>query len=75
MQLNYTRVLETIFVYLNKTWEDNIKHNVIGNLGQVVVLLIPLSYMSNNEKQTIITLLQQIKHNHPGKIYRILINN
>ncbi|XP_076168966.1 uncharacterized protein LOC143147535 [Ptiloglossa arizonensis] len=65
MQLNYTRVLETIFVYLNKTWEDNIKHNVIGNLGQVVVLLIPLSYMSNNEKQTIITLLQQIKHNHP----------
>ncbi|XP_076632618.1 uncharacterized protein LOC143347391 [Colletes latitarsis] len=64
-QLNYTRVFETIFTHLNKTWEDNQRHNVIGNLGQVVVLLIPLSYISNDDKQSIITLLKQIKHNHP----------
>ncbi|XP_053999158.1 uncharacterized protein LOC128887365 [Hylaeus anthracinus] len=64
-QLNYTRVLETIFAHLNKTWEDNRKLNRIGNLGQVIVLLIPLSYMSANDRQFIITLLQEIKYHHP----------
>lgn len=74
-KLNYTRVLETIFAYLNKTWEDNQKHQRIGNLGQVVVLLIPLGYMSNDDKHFALTLLQQIKYNHPGEKHEVLIMN
>ncbi|OAD54861.1 hypothetical protein WN48_06061 [Eufriesea mexicana] len=35
MQFNYTRVLETISAYLNKTWEYNYKNHIIGNLGQI----------------------------------------
>ncbi|XP_076243007.1 uncharacterized protein LOC143184564 [Calliopsis andreniformis] len=64
-KLNYTRVLETIFVYLNETWENNEKHNIIGSLGKVVVLLIPLSYMSIDDKESSITLLQKMKYHHP----------
>ena len=64
-QLNYSRVLESLSVYLNKTWTDNQKNHVIGNLGQVVILLIPLSYMSDEDKQSTITSLQQMKYNHP----------
>ncbi|KZC14462.1 hypothetical protein WN55_06922 [Dufourea novaeangliae] len=64
-QLNYTRVLEVISDHLNKTWENNQRKCTIGHFGQVVVLLIPLGYMSNNDKQSVITMLQQIKYNHP----------
>lgn len=61
------QVLKTVFSYLNNTWEYNHKHNIIGNLGQVVILLVPLAHISNNEKESIITLLHQLKYNHPGK--------
>ncbi|KOC62308.1 hypothetical protein WH47_04066, partial [Habropoda laboriosa] len=64
-QLNYTQVLKTVSTHLNETWEYNRKHHTIGNLGQVVILLTPLGYMSNNDKQFVITLLRQIKNNHP----------
>ncbi|XP_031849277.1 uncharacterized protein LOC116434747 isoform X2 [Nomia melanderi] len=64
-QLNYTRVLETIFDYLNKTWEANRNRYAIGNLGQVVVLLSPVGSMSSIDKQSAVNILQQIKNNHP----------
>lgn len=64
-QLNYTRVLKTVSTYLNETWERNRKQHVIGNLGQVVILLTPLGYMSESEKESVTTLLRQIKYNHP----------
>lgn len=64
-QFNYMQVLKTVFSYLNNTWEYNHKHHIIGNLGQVVILLVPLAHISNNEKESIITLLHQLKYNHP----------
>lgn len=64
---NYTRVLETVFAYLNKTWEHNHRNKVIGNFGQVVVLLIPSAHISNDEKKSATTLLRQLKYIYPGK--------
>ncbi|CAL7941711.1 unnamed protein product [Xylocopa violacea] len=64
-QLNYTRVLETVFGYLNKSWEINQKHHVTGNLGQVVILLTPSAYISKNEAESVIKMLHQIKYHHP----------
>ncbi|XP_078046277.1 uncharacterized protein LOC144474825 [Augochlora pura] len=64
-QFNYIQVLDTIFDHLNKTWENNQRRHVIGNLGQVVVLLIPSGYISNNDKQTVINKLQKIRDTHP----------
>lgn len=64
-QLNYTQVLKTVSTHLNETWESNRERHIIGNLGQVVILLTPLGYMSDDEKQSVITLLRQIKNNHP----------
>lgn len=66
-KFNYTRVLETVSIYLERTWEYNYKNQIIGNFGQVVILLIPLAHMSNNEKESVIILLRQLKHAHPGK--------
>lgn len=62
---NYTRVLETVFTYLKKTWEYNDKNKIIGNFGQVVVLLIPSAHVSNDEKESAITLLRQLKYIYP----------
>nr|XP_012151290.1 PREDICTED: uncharacterized protein LOC100883936 isoform X2 [Megachile rotundata] len=64
-ELNYVKVLNTIFAHLNKTWENKEKHGIIGNLGQVVLLLTPLGSMSNNEKVSATTILRRIKYNHP----------
>ncbi|XP_076290982.1 uncharacterized protein LOC143214162 [Lasioglossum baleicum] len=64
-QLNYTRILETIYDHLNKTWENNRKLRITGSLGQVVVLLIPLGYVSNNDKQSVMNILKQIRDSHP----------
>ncbi|XP_076757832.1 uncharacterized protein LOC143427508 [Xylocopa sonorina] len=64
-QLNYIRVLETVFAYLNQSWEINQKHHVIGNLGQVVILLTPSGYLSKTEVEPIIKMLRQIKYHHP----------
>ncbi|XP_068988935.1 uncharacterized protein [Bombus flavifrons] len=64
-KFNYTRVLETVSIYLKRTWEYNYKNQIIGNFGQVVILLIPLAHMSNNEKESVIILLHQLKHAHP----------
>ncbi|XP_034193344.2 uncharacterized protein LOC117610267 isoform X1 [Osmia lignaria lignaria] len=68
-QLNYTKILNTIFTHLNKTWENNEKHHVIGNLGQIVVLLSPLGSMSNDDKLSAMTILREIKYNHPDVHY------
>ncbi|KOX72474.1 hypothetical protein WN51_01574 [Melipona quadrifasciata] len=62
---NYTRVLETVFTYLKKTWEYNDKNKIIGNFGQVVVLLIPSAHVSNDEKESATTLLRQLKYIYP----------
>ncbi|XP_076648482.1 uncharacterized protein LOC143356564 isoform X2 [Halictus rubicundus] len=64
-QLNYTRVLETIFDHLNKTWENNRKLRTTGSLGQAVVLLIPLGNVPNNDKQSAMNILKQIRDSHP----------
>ena len=64
---NYTRVLETVFTYLKQTWECNDKNKIIGNFGQVVVLLIPSAHISNDEKESATTLLRQLKYIYPGK--------
>ncbi|XP_076375423.1 uncharacterized protein LOC117225430 [Megalopta genalis] len=64
-QFNYIQVLETIFNHLNETWENNRKQHITGSLGQVVVLLIPLGYMSNNDKQSTINILHKIRDIHP----------
>ena len=64
-KFNYTRVLETVSIYLKRTWEYNYKNQIIGNFGQVVILLIPLAHMSNNEKESVIILLRQLKQAHP----------
>ncbi|KAG7207191.1 hypothetical protein KM043_008876 [Ampulex compressa] len=62
---NCTRTLETVYRYLNATWAENEKLGIIGNLGQTVLLLVPLVYISNSEKTSILTLLQEIKQRHP----------
>lgn len=64
-EFNYVKVLNTIFAHLNKTWENNGKHRIIGNLGQAVILLTPLGSMSNNDKLSATTILRQIKYNYP----------
>lgn len=64
-QFNYTKSLETILTYLNGVWQEKRNDHVIGNLGQVVILLIPLAYMSNKEKQSAMSLLQELKRQHP----------
>ncbi|KAK2580344.1 hypothetical protein KPH14_001241 [Odynerus spinipes] len=64
-QFNYTRTLETIFTYLNTTLQQNQKDHIIGNLGQVMILLVPLTHMTNEEQQSALMLLQQIKAYYP----------
>ncbi|XP_026668550.1 uncharacterized protein LOC108624121 [Ceratina calcarata] len=64
-KLNFTRVLETVSAHLNEVWKRNQEYARIGDLGQVVILLTPLGSMSNDEQQSAITSLREIKHNHP----------
>ncbi|XP_047356971.1 uncharacterized protein LOC124951919 isoform X2 [Vespa velutina] len=64
-QLNYTKTLQTIFTYLNITWQENQKNHIIGNLGQVIILLVPLAYMTDTEIRSALILLQQIKLYYP----------
>ncbi|XP_035730991.1 uncharacterized protein LOC118445508 isoform X1 [Vespa mandarinia] len=64
-QLNYTKTLQTIFTYLNITLQENQKNHVIGNLGQVIILLVPLAYMTDTEIRSALMLLQQIKLYYP----------
>ncbi|XP_046595744.1 uncharacterized protein LOC107225502 isoform X1 [Neodiprion lecontei] len=63
--LNLARVLEEVGAYLNETWSNNSKKYVIGNLGQVVVLLAPRTVPSEEELQSSIQALRQIKTQHP----------
>ncbi|KAI4487516.1 hypothetical protein M0804_005665 [Polistes exclamans] len=64
-QFNYTNTLQTIFTYLNVTLEENQKNHVIGNLGQIIILLVPLAFMTNVQQQSVLMLLQQIKLYYP----------
>ncbi|KAI4497474.1 hypothetical protein M0802_007485 [Mischocyttarus mexicanus] len=64
-QFNYTNTLKTIFTYFNTTLEENKKNHVIGNLGQVIILLVPLAFMTEVQQQSAIMLLQQIKLYYP----------
>lgn len=67
-QLNYAKTLQTIFTYLNTTLQENQKKHIIGNLGQVIILLVPLAYMTDTELKSALMLLQQIKLYYPGKL-------
>ncbi|XP_043672144.1 uncharacterized protein LOC122631029 isoform X2 [Vespula pensylvanica] len=64
-QLNYAKTLQTIFTYLNTTLQGNQKKHIIGNLGQVIILLVPLAYMTDTELKSALMLLQQIKLYYP----------
>ncbi|XP_024937056.1 uncharacterized protein LOC107264079 isoform X2 [Cephus cinctus] len=64
-QLNYTRVLETISVYLDNVWEQKSTVRTIGNLGQAVVLLVPLNSLDETEQASAMVKLRQIKSKHP----------
>lgn len=64
-RLNYTKVLQTIFTYLNTTLQQNQNDHIIGNLGQVIILLVPLTRMTDKEKQSAFMLLKQIKLFYP----------
>ncbi|XP_012215810.1 uncharacterized protein [Linepithema humile] len=63
--LNFIATLNTISNYMNETWETKRQQHIIGGLGQVVVMLVPLTEFSEVEREIILKLLREIKHLHP----------
>lgn len=43
------------------------QQHIVGNLGQVVLILAPLTQISEIEQETILKLLQEMRHHHPGE--------
>lgn len=65
--LNLLVTMNAVYNYLNETWETKGQQHVIGSLGQVVLILAPLTQISEIEQHTILKLLQEIRYHHPGK--------
>lgn len=65
-RLDFVTILNVVSNYLNETWEEKWQQHIIGNLGQVVIILAPLTQFSETDQQTILKLLKKIKHLHPG---------
>ncbi|EFN82873.1 hypothetical protein EAI_07317 [Harpegnathos saltator] len=63
--LNLLVTMDTVYNYLNETWETKGQQHTIGSLGQVVLILAPLTQISEIEQQTILKLLREIRHHHP----------
>ncbi|KAM0732479.1 hypothetical protein ACS0PU_002021 [Formica fusca] len=64
--LDFGTILNTVFNYLNETWQTKWQQHTIGNLGQVMLILAPLTHLfSETEQQTILKLLREIKHLYP----------
>lgn len=59
--------MNVVYNHLNKTWETKGQQYIIGNLGQVILILAPLTQISEIEQQTILKLLREIRYYHPGK--------
>lgn len=65
--MDFGTILNTVFNYLNETWQTKWQQHTIGNLGQVMLILAPLTHLfSETEQQTILKLLREIKHLYPG---------
>lgn len=64
--MDFGTILNTVFNYLNETWQTKWQQHTIGNLGQVILVLAPLTLFSGTEQQTILKLLREIKHLYPG---------
>ncbi|KAL6440867.1 hypothetical protein ACFW04_003353 [Cataglyphis niger] len=69
---NFDTILNTVFNYLNETWQAKWQQHTIGNLGQVILVLAPLTLFSGTEQQTILKLLREIKHLYPEQDRSIL---
>ncbi|XP_014480693.1 PREDICTED: uncharacterized protein LOC106747566 [Dinoponera quadriceps] len=63
--LNLLVTMNAVYNYLNETWETKGQQHTIGSLGQVVIILAPITQISEIEQETILKLLREIRHHHP----------
>ncbi|XP_011700217.1 PREDICTED: uncharacterized protein LOC105457309 [Wasmannia auropunctata] len=64
-RIDFITMLNTVSNYLNETWEAKWQQHTIGSLGQVIIILAPLSQFSETDQETILKLLKEVKHLHP----------
>jgi len=65
-RLDLVVTLNAISNYLNETWKAKWQRHIIGNFGQVIIILAPSAQISETEQQLILNLLREIKNLHPG---------
>lgn len=66
MRLDLFATLNAVRNYLNGAWEAKWQQHKIGSLGQVILILAPLTHLTETEQQTNRELLREIKHLYPG---------
>jgi len=66
-RLDLAVTLNAISNYLNETWKAKWQRHVIGDFGQVIIILAPSAQISETEQQIILNLLREIKNLYPGK--------
>lgn len=63
--MNFTNIFREIEQYLTSSWEERLKNHTIGNLGQIIIFLVPRVILIEYEQQIIIKQLKKLKAIHP----------